>query len=56
MVYKDSLDNVEFYANSIKAALKRLNEDTITIMACDIPKKYATDDCGLFALAYAIAL
>ena len=51
MVYKDSLDNVEFYANSIKPALKRLNEDrgTITIMACDMNKQYGTDDCGIFA-------
>ena len=54
----DSLNNVEFYANSIKPALKRLNEDrgTITIMACDMNKQYGTDDCGIFALAYAIAI
>ena len=25
-------------------------------MACDMPKQYGTDDCGLFALAYAIAI
>ena len=49
----DSLNNAEFYANSIKPALKRLNEvtGTVTIMACDMPKQYGTDDCGLFALA-----
>jgi hypothetical protein len=35
----DSLNNAEFYANGIKPALKRLNEDTgtVTIMGCDMP-------------------
>ena len=54
----DSLNNQEYYANSIKPALKRLNEDksNVVVMACDMPKQYGSNDCGLFALAYAIAI
>ncbi len=54
----DSLNNVEFYANSIKPALKRLNSETscVLVMACDMNKQFGTDDCGLFALAYALAI
>ena len=35
----DSLNNQEYYANSIKPALKRLNEDksNVVVMACDMP-------------------
>jgi hypothetical protein len=54
----DSLNNQEYYANSIKPALKRLNVDksNVVVMACDMPKQYGSNDCGLFALAYAIAI
>jgi hypothetical protein len=51
----DSLNNVEFYASSIKPALKRINSETssVLVMVCDINKKFGTEYCGLFALAYA---
>ena len=54
----DSLNNVEFYLNTMKPALKRLNEDKnrVVIFACDMHKQFGTDDCGLFALAYALSI
>jgi hypothetical protein len=38
--------------------LKRLNSETssVLVMACDMNKQFGTDDCGLFALAYALAI
>ena len=54
----DSLNNADYHSNSIKPALKRLNDDktNVCVMACDMHKQYGSDDCGLFALAYAIAI
>ena len=38
--------------------MKRLNSETssVSVMACDTNKQFGTDDCGLFALAYALAI
>ena len=38
--------------------MKRLNDDknNVCVLACDMHKQFGTDDCGLFALAYAIAI
>jgi hypothetical protein len=57
LFFYDSLNNQEYYANSIKPALKPLNEDksNVVVMACDMPKQNVTNDCGPFTLAYSIA-
>jgi hypothetical protein len=54
----DSLNQAEYYLQKIRPALKRLNIDNnnMTVMACDMFEQYNTEDCGLFALAYAIAI
>jgi hypothetical protein len=54
----DSMNNHQWYLDKIAPALKRLNVDNgiIRVLACNMPKQYGTNDCGLFALAYAIAI
>lgn len=53
----DSLNNPEYYLDTIKPALKRLNiSSIIKVMACDMVKQSGSSDCGLFALGYAIAI
>ncbi len=38
--------------------MKRINSETssVLVMVCDINKKFGTEYCGLFALAYAWAI
>ena len=54
----DSLNNPENYLKIVAPALKRLNMDSgsVRVLGCNMPQQYGTSDCGLFALAYAIAI
>ena len=46
------------YAQEIKPALKRLNSESSIFLlnTCVVPKQQGVIDCGIFALAYAIAI
>jgi hypothetical protein len=54
----ESLNNHQYYLDKIAPALKRLNIESgeVRVLACNMPKQYGLNDCGLFALAYAIAI
>ena len=54
----DSLNDPENYLKIVAPALKRLNMDSgsVRVLGCNMPQQYGTSDCGLFALAYAIAI
>jgi hypothetical protein len=32
------------------------DKSNVVVMTCDLPKQYGSYDCGLFALAYGIAI
>ena len=54
----ESLNKPEHYLNKVAPALKRLNinDSQIRVLACNMPQQYGMNDCGLFALAYAISI
>ncbi len=56
--YFDSFNNPSQYIPSIKHAMKRLNTQSgsIQMVHCKVYPQHGSDDCGLFALAYVIAL
>jgi hypothetical protein len=47
-----------YYLPLIKDAMKRLNSQSgsIEMVHCSVYPQYGSDDCGLFALGYIIAL
>ena len=54
----DSTNQQKKYIELIKPALKRLSEDKsrLTVLTTNMYAQYGTTDCGLIALAYAIAI
>ena len=54
----DSLNRPEQFLNYIKPCLKRLNVEakTFYIISSNVEEQFGLNDCGLFALAYAIAI
>ena len=54
----DSLNNPEHYLQNIKPVLKRINyeKNYFEIYNCQVQNQIQYNDCGLFALAFAIAI
>ena len=50
--------NSPVYVDYLKSALKRLNPDSniVNVATCKLPAQLGNKDCGLFALAYSVAL